>query len=1021
MAHFPAERDIIRKQITNRLERLSSKFYRLARPIVGWETVCTGGAKDIEPVPTSGWEAFNPPAEWGGPDLTNWFRTTVTIPEEMSGEQVYAILPVGGEALCRVNGRVHQGLDQNRWPMLLCEDAAAGETYELVLEVWSQQGVQKFEAPSLTVRDELAWDLYWDLRVPFEAAAEQPAESGPQVQLLDLVDRVSRRIDAAHSMDAESWHNLAAELRSEMAEGLKKFPASPGAGALTLASHSHIDVAWMWRLRETRRKVGRTWSTVLHLMDQYPEATYLQSQPHLYEYVKDHYPELWERVKERVKEGRWEANGAAWVEQDMNLPCGESHVRQYFYGNRFYRREFGIQARMVWLPDCFGFTFSLPQIMKKAQIDVFGTWKLHYNQYEQHPYCFFRWKGIDGTEVPAVSLPTLCGGDPSPHELKRHWDAYRQKDLSNTYLHVFGHGDGGGGPTAEMFEYVQRQESLVGCPSVQFGSFQKAFDDLCENVDWDRVPVFNDELYLELHRGCQTSQAKTKRNNRRSELAARNAEYFATRSWLGGTAYPHDDINAAWRLILLNQFHDILPGSSIAEVYEDAEEDYATVFATLAGVQSNAIGTANTVKPGESVTVHNTLGWQRECVVELELTGEDGISAQLSDGTKVASQSVIGADGNTRLLVETGTVDSYASATVEIVAGSEHAPESGNLNVTTDVLENDLLRVEIGADGTFSRIFDKEHKREVLAEGARGNMLALYDDQPSEYDAWEIDFNYAEISETIDTVDSVEVIENGPIRATVRITRSASKSTVIQDISLHRDSRRVDVKTVVDWHEKNRLLKALFPVNVHSRTATYEIQYGAIERATHYSTSRDRARYEVPAHRWIDLSETGYGVSLLNDCKYGFGVHENVMNISLLRSPTMPDPNTDQGRQEFTYSLYPHAGSWQDAHTVRSGYELNVEPVMSSDTREYGSMVSVDADNVVIDWVKKAEDSEDVIVRLYESHGARGPVTLSFGDAPKQVSECDLMEENDETVVAQGNTVSFDITPWEIRTFKVRM
>lgn len=1014
MAHFPAEREIVRMQIANRLGSLAARFYRLSKPIDGWQTVFTGISQDVTAPPASGWQPFEPPAQWGGPEHTNWFRTDVTVPAEFDGLPVYAILPVGGEALCFVDGVPHQGLDENRWPVQLAEHGKPGQSFDILIEAWSKHSTQQFRTPTLCVRDSLAWDLYWDLRVAFETALENPAESAPRVQLLDLVDSISRKVDVARESSHADWHDRLTQLRSEFAEKLAPFKTSAGMGSLTLTSHSHIDVAWIWPLRETRRKVGRTWSTVLHYMDQYPEVTFLQSQPQLYEYVRDHFPDLWERVKQRVKEGRWEVNGAAWVEQDTNLPCGESHVRQYLFGNRFYRQEFGVHARMVWLPDCFGFTFSLPQIMKKAQVDTFGTWKLIFNEYQHHPYCFFRWRGIDGTEVPAVSLPTLCGGDPNPHELKRHWDAFRQKDLTSDFLYVFGHGDGGGGPTPEMFEYVRREDKIAGVPKSRFGNFQDAFDQLSENVDWERVPVFHDEMYFELHRGCQTTQARTKRNNRLAELAARDTEYLASRAWLDGADYPTELIHSAWKLILLNQFHDILPGSSIAEVYDDAERDYAAAFDLLRQARTSV---SKSGANESSVVVHNTLGWNRTDVVEIE--GAFG-TAQIGDGASLICQQVTGANGTPSTLVEMCELEPFSAVQLQLGEDNDHHIENDALHATTEVLENEWFRVEFASDGTFGRILDKRHKRELLAAGARGNVLMLYYDRPAQHDAWDIDFNFREDATEVSDLQSIDVIESGPVRATVRVVRSTGKSVFTQYISLWRSIPRIDIRTVADWNEKNRLLKAVFPVNVLSRTATYEIQYGAIERPTHYSTSHDRARFEVPGHRWIDLSETGYGVSLLNDCKYGFSVHDNEMAISLLRSSTNPDPHADEGRQEFTYSLYPHSGSWQDAHTVRKAYELNVPLRIAAASSPEESLVKVDAPNVVVDWIKKAEDSDELIVRLYESHGARGTATLSFSRVPANIVECDLMEENDEGVECEGSNVVLSMRPWDIRTLKVR-
>jgi len=1028
MAHFPPEREIVRQQITNSLAAIRGTIFRLARPIEGWETAVAGTEQDVAPPPETGWQPYTPGTEWGGPDITNWFRAKVRIPDEMAGLPVYAILNTGGEGLLYLDGEPHQGLDNNRWPVLLSQSATAGREYSIVIDAYANKTAQRFVSPRLCVRDELVWEFYWDLKVAFEIAAEQPAESHPQMQILDLVDHATKAIDLNAVHDIDIYHEQIAAAQKTFHDAFAKFRNSSGSGALSLMSHSHIDVAWQWRLRETRRKVGRTFSTVLHYMDQYPEVTFLQSQPQLYEYLKDNYPTLWERVKERVKEGRWEVNGAGWVEQDMNMPAGESHVRQYLYGNRFYRREFGIHARTVWMPDCFGFPYSLPQIMRKAQVDTFSTWKLIFNEYQQHPYCFFRWKGLDGTEIPAVSLPTLCGGDPNPHEVKRHWDAFRQKDLTDEFLFVFGHGDGGGGPTTEMFEYVRREDNVVGIPRCTFGSWQKDVDKLCETVEWDRVPVFNGELYFEEHRGCQTSQANTKKNNRKSELLARDTELFASLAHRLGAEYQSSRIYDAWKLILLNQFHDILPGSSIAEVYADAEQDYATVRTTLTDVRDAAldiiIGAIDTEGIGTPVVVFNTLGWTRTDVATVNAADLPGSPMSVVDahGNAVPSQITENAEGDRVLLFEATNVPSMGHAVYRVV--NEAARVVDGPVAEDAALENDFFRIEFAENGTIATLYDKANQRDVLADGASGNNLTLFDDRPANYDAWDIDFNINEVRIAVDDIVSIEPVESGPVRATVCVVKKTEKSTITQRISLWRSIPRIDFATHVDWHEKYRLLKAAFPVDVLSHRATYEIQYGAIERPTHWSTSQDRARFEVAGHRWIDLSETAYGVSLLNDCKYGFDIHDDVMRISLLRSTTNPDPHADEGEHQFIYSLYPHAGSWQEAGTVHRAHELNAPLVARRAGNHTGSIaqtssfVRVDAPNVVLDAVKKAEDSDAVIVRLYESHGARGPAVVTFDSAPTSVTECDLMEENDAPVACDGASVRLDMKPWEIRVLK---
>ncbi len=548
-----------------------------------------------------------------------------------------------------------------------------------------------------------------------------------------------------------------------------------------------------------------------------------------------------------------------------------------------------------------------------------------------------------------------------------------------------------------------------------------------DTVDFDQLPVYHDELYLELHRACQTTQARTKRNNRTCELALRDAELLSTVAALDGFPYPRQRLTETWKPLLTNQFHDILPGSSVKEVYEDADEDYARVLESAHEMRREAsealLARIDTRGEGRPVVVFNTLGWPRTDVASLELTDDDpqDVQAVDADGNPVLSQ-VVERDGGRALLFEVRDVPSLGHAVYRVVDGS--AGSATELEAGERRLENEFFVVELDGAGRISRMLDKRAGREVVPRDRPANDLQLFEDRPYAHDAWDIDFNFEENALSWNEDATLELVDEGPLRATVRVTKRTDASTLVQEISIWRSLPRVDFDTRVDWHEKHVLLKAAFPVSVVSRRATYEVQYGAIERPTHFSSSQDRARFEVPGHRWVDLSETGWGASLLNDCKYGFDTHDGVMRISLLRAPTSPDPGADEGEHLFTYCLYPHKGGWQEAGTVRRAYELNA-PLVVRRTNEHagsfapvGGFAAVDADNVVIDCVKTAEDGDEVIIRLYEAHGARGPVTLTFPTPPETVTECDLMEENDVAVDHAGVDVRFEIAPWEIRTFK---
>ena len=848
----------------------------------------------------------------------------------------------------------------------------------------------------------------------------------PARQLLELMRQSLWMVDLQRKSEPAYYASIEKAQRF-LRQGLKEFEHSHGMGALTLVGHAHIDTAWLWPVRETKRKCSRTFSTVLRYMEQYPEYHFSCSQPVQYDWMKTHYPEIYKDIKKRVKEGRWEACGAPWVEPDCNVPSGESLVRQFLLGNRFYRQEFGLHSRTAWLPDAFGYCWSLPQIMRKAQVDAFVTTKIDWSAYTQHPYNYFLWEGPDGTSIRAVMPPLSYNGTPAPKDLIAQWDQFKQKEKVNELPFCFGWGDGGGGPTWEMLEHGKRLGNVMGVPRCSFGRVQDCVDRMAEQCAAEALPVWNGELYLELHRGCQTSQARTKRNNRKCEMALRDAEWLSALSLIHKGPYGRKELEDAWKLVLTNQFHDILPGSSINEVYVQADADYAETREHIASARDKALNhllkRIDARGGGVPVVVFNSLSWSRTDAAEVTAPlPDEGFEVRNQKGDPVLHQVI----GENRLLILAEDVPPLGYAVYHIVPDPTAVPEGAVMDATARKLENDFVRVRIDKNGRLTSVYDKFARREALETGQRGNVLQFFDDRPYEHDAWDIDHNFEEIMWEAPAPERVEVAEAGPIRSVVRVVWRTEKGSVItQDITLHIHSPRVDFVTHVDWKDKRTLLKAAFPVAVHSARAAYEIQYATVERATHRNTPFDRARFEVPAQKWADLSEGDYGVSLLNDCKYGYDVKDNVLRLSLLRSPIEPDPHADEGEHFFTYALYPHEGDWRWG-AVQEGYELNAPLLACEGVASKGSLppvyafAAVDQPNVIIDAVKRCEDSDDVIVRLYEAYGQRGVCKLTFGGEPKAVTECDLMEENDAEVNLKGHTVRFQVKPYEIRTFKVR-
>ncbi|GMV93567.1 MAG: hypothetical protein AMXMBFR82_33450 [Candidatus Hydrogenedentota bacterium] len=1042
MPNFDAERRIESLQLQRIIREIEQTIYSDREPIGNLECCVTGTGKGPERAPKTGWKAFQIRGIWGGYDQTTWFRMKATIPASMKGKKVVALVRTisssyvhgapdvneGGESLAYVNGVPFQGLDRNRDELFLTDKAKGGDTFEIVLEACPSTRhdyYHSFGYADIAVMHPEAWDFFWDAQVVWEVIQELDTNFAPARKLMELLDRCVRIVDLQHKGEKAYFESLV-KARRALQRGLKEFETSYGMGKLVLAGHAHIDTAWLWPLRETKRKCARTFSTVLNLMDRYPEFHFSCSQPVQYEWIKTYYPELYERIKKRVKEGRWELCGAPWIEPDHNVPSGESLIRQYLYGNRFYEREFGKRSLIAWVPDSFGYTWALPQIMKKAGLTAFVTTKIAWNMFTEFPYSMFQWEGTDGTRTFALMPPLNYNGNPIPKNCIAQWNQFKQKEKADEIPFAFGWGDGGGGPTMNMIEHGKRLGNIVGVPKCEFGRLSDSVERMRKRAEKETLPVYNGELYLELHRACQTTQARTKRNNRKCEVALRDAEFFSVLAHLSDGKYDHARLWDAWKHVLTNQFHDILPGSSINEVYAQADKDYAVANTIIASIRDTALdhilGTIATAGEGVPIVVFNTLGWVRDDIATAKVPNlPDKFCVVDTAGNPVPSQQI----GKNEIIFETRNVPPLGHAVYRIVTGTRHAEPSGLLRTTGTGMENDSIRIRFDKFGALTKVYDKVEQREILPKGARANVLQLFDDRPWEHDAWDIDHNYEVQMWEPGPAESIEVIESGPVRAVVRIVRKTERSTITQDVTLYATSPRIDFVTKVDWWEKRVLLKVAFPVDVRATRATYEIQYGAIERPTHTNDAADRARYENTALRWVDLSEGDYGVSLLNDCKYGYDVKENVLRMSLLRSSVDPDPHADEGAHEFTYALLPHAWGWRNG-SVHEGHQLNT-PLIAVPAEKtngarspVGTFASVDNDNVIIDHVKKHEDSDAVIVRLYEAHGQRGDVTLTFERKPVSVSECDLMEENDVPVKTQGNRISFYVTPYELRTFKVK-
>lgn len=1031
---------MILQKINRRRDAVGQLIFTNAMPlerIEMWETM--EHVPVAEAMKAKGYKPVSLGARWGKPWSTAWFRVKFRVPASMKGRQVHLRFDCQGQACCFHKGEAIQGLDRNRDEIRILDRARGGETFEFYIEAGANNdfggfpGVNELrllKAEIATFNPDVA-DYFWDLYVLIDLAQNLPEKTPRRDQIIYEVNR---------SVDAFDFHNTADDALAASAKAARKIVApllATRAGesmpTVSMSGHAHIDVAWLWRLRESIRKCSRTFSSVVKYMEEYPYYTFTQSQAELYDMTRTHYPDLYCRIQEWVKKRRWEVMTGMWVEADCNVTGGESLVRQILYGKNFARDEFGVDVNVLWLPDVFGYAAGLPQILRKSGIDYFATIKIHWNEQNKFPYTSFVWQGIDGTEVLAHFPPTgNYNENLMPNRLLKQVEGTHERDRTNHSFFSFGWGDGGGGPTKAMIETAKRVKDLEGLPKSRMRFLGDFFREL--DKERDRLPKWVGELYLETHRKTYTTQADNKRNNRLAELLFRDAEFFASMATVFGKAYPRETLDRTWKRILTNQFHDILPGSSIAEVYEDSDAEYAAIHATGRELRDKALAVltpkVDTRGEGEPVIVHNTLSWTRSGVVEVDCPLKGAVHVVDSGGGMVASER----DGK-RVRFLAANVPSMGHAAFFLCTGKGESA-SADLKASARRLENFFWRIDFDAAGRITGLRDKVAGREVLPKGAKANVFQVFEDKPNNFPAWNIDPYYEAKGFELAKADSVEVVHVGELSASVRLKWSFSKTVIEQEIVVYDHDPRIDFITRVDWHERDRFMKVAFPVEVHSPKATYEIQYGHVERPTHRNTSWDAARFEVCAQKWMDLSEPGYGVSLLNNCKYGHDCHGNTMRLTLVCGPQEPDPLADEGEHLFTYALYPHEGDFREAGTIQAAYELNVPLVAVPAKKSQGGLPPVhswfrlysvenalegDPDNVIIEAVKEEERGKRIIVRLYESEGRRSRVVLETALPVKKAHEVDLMEKNLEPVLMEDGRFTFDVKPFEIRTFALEI
>ncbi len=1001
-------------------------------------------AADYEPFPVGG--AWGP--EWG----TCWFRFSGRVPDAWKGRRVVARVALGyrsgegftAEGLVFEGGRPTRAVNVHRDEIPVSDSASGGEPVEFHVEAganarssegagpwdtrarYSGEPYFRLTRAELAVVDRAVWDLWIDMGLCLDAIACLPPNAPRRGQLLYALNAAWNRFD---ERDSESPARVREALRPIMS-----CRNGDTVHRISAVGHAHIDTAWLWPLRETIRKCARTFATQLRYMEQYPEYVFVCSQAVQYAWMKKHYPKIYAEIRAAVQRGQWEPVGSMWVESDCNIPSGESLVRQILHGKRFFMEEFGVETRDVWIPDVFGYSASFPQVMNSAGIRYFLTQKISWSQFNRFPHHTFHWQGIDGTRIFTHFPPAdTYNANFTAQQLKHNEARFLEHDRATRSLYVYGYGDGGGGPTPLMLETARRVEDFEGLPQVTLERASAFF----EKAEADAVdpPVWNGELYLELHRGTLTTHARNKRWNRQCEQLLGEAEWLDAVDFflLGGSGRsdasieseppslavyesdPHPSgaarrgragaLDRAWKLLLLNQFHDIIPGSSIGWVYQDCARDYA-VIRTLGETARN-----DALAP----------------ILERVATGETEQPALVLNPLSVPCEAVVDGPGGGPVHVAAPAMG-YA---VQDLAGTGLPEGTDPVSVKREgdriVVENGLLRVVLDPDGLIERLTDLRLHREVLAPGERGNALQVHPDYPHNWDAWDIDIFYREKVESLTELEACAVQEESPLRATVLLVRRYGESRIAQRMVLTAGSARLEFHTQVDWKARKRLLKVAFPVAVHAPRATYEIQFGHVERPTHYNTSWDMARFEVCGHRWADLSEGDYGVALLNDCKYGYDIHENVMRLSLLRGPESPDPTADLGEHAFSYALLPHSGDFRAGRVIEEAAALNAPPAVHPLERRTGgelpariSWFEVDRPGTMISAVKVAEEGDALVVRLYEAYGTRGPCTLTCRLPVRTVATVDLLEREEHSLELEAGRVTFTVRPFEIVTLKFR-
>jgi len=973
---------------------------------------------------------------WKGWDQYNWLCTKIIIPEELKEDEVLGLFDFGipegcgnnshFESLLYVNGKPYQGVDGNHKEVFF-DIPNNGLELDLKFRVWSGLnggGVPKdmpmeIERAQYGVLDHPTDDLYFLARSVLETYDLLDQNNEYKEWMLSMLVKTFQLVDYTEPNSNQFYESMekAYTYLNDKMDGRGKPNVT-----VSMLGHTHIDVAWLWRLRHTREKVARSFSTVNRMMDKYDHYTFLQSQAQLYEFIKQDYPDIYEQIKERVAEGKWEPSGSMWVECDCNLVSGESIVRQILVGKNFFKKEFGFENEFLWLPDVFGYSWALPQILKKSGVNTFMTTKISWNDTNKMPYDTFIWKGMDGTEITSHFVTTsdtgsdsyTYNGDTKPYAVKGVWDNYSNKDLNKDLLISYGYGDGGGGPNRDMIETITHINKIPGIPHVQVETATEYFRRLNNTVKKNEMggylPIWDGELYLEFHRGTYTSQAYNKKMNRKMEFFLRDVEMLSViAGQLSQVPYDKETLLKAWKIVLCHQFHDILPGSSIKEVYEDSHIEYDKAIVMLNRIISQ-VNKGLLEDKTDCYTVWNNSNWKRDSYVTIPAITEAGSFAD-EKGTIL---NLVIQDGKALVLVK--GMEPFSFVTIHKV---ETVGDCTSTVLHTNQVSTKFYVVSWNDNGHLISIYDKEADREILPVGKCGNVFQVFEDKPRCFDAWELEPTIDLKKEIVDDCKEIQVEENA-LGIFVTFTWKYHKSEIKQIMCLYYEKKRIDFKTEVEWEERQKVMKVAFPINIRAVDARFDIQYGNIRRPITRNNSWEVAKFEVVAHKWVDMWETGYGLALLNDCKYGHDVKEDTIRLTLIKSAVDPDYTADLGHHEFTYSILPHTTEWYLSNIEQEAFDLNnpLLAVNGASICKQESLFVFGNEHIVVDCMKQAENTEDTVIRFHEYAGARGVVPITSSIPIQSWCECDLMEQPME--LFHEEPIQVNIKPYEIKTIIVK-